>query len=191
MRIIALDPGKQNFAYADIRDGRCVKTGHVRTITDLNHQRVTDQLACFRNDVEAAIEQAGCNDWLAFERMQHRPQLGGGAVVEYINLMIGIAIDIAYDRNISIYPITSRTWKDHFIRQLHIDRKRFTMATQKLTMKLPPGSKHKTRRELVQGVLDGQTRAQPLSPHEADAVGIGCYVWQQLAGVSIVGQVLA
>lgn len=189
MRIIAFDPGKQNFAYAVIVNGRCIRHGHVRTVTDLNVLRVRDEIGRFYHDVSALLSGYS-NDWLAFERMQHRPNQGGGAVVEYINLMIGCCMTIAYQHNMKLYPVSPATWKNHLIRQLGIDRKRFTMATQKLTMKLPAGSKHKTRRELVQGVLAGQTRAVNLTPHEGDAVGIGCYVWQQLTGMSIVQNVL-
>ena len=190
MRIVALDPGKQNFAYAVISEGRCTDFGHVRTITDLHHERVPDQLTRFRHDINETFGKASPRDWMAFERMQHRPCMGAGAVVEYINLMIGICLAEADERNFRIYPVAPVTWKRHFIRQLNVDPKRFSMATQKLTIKLPTGSPQKTKRELVQGVLEGQTRASKLSPHEGDAIGIGCYVWQQLTGMDVVGQAL-
>jgi hypothetical protein len=42
----------------------------------------------------------------------------------------------------------------------------------------------------VAGLLDQQSRASGLTPHEGDAVGIGAYVWQQLTGISILEHVL-
>lgn len=191
MRIIAFDPGKQHFAYAVLERQRCVRYGHIRTITDLNVKELPDQLLRFHHDVYNVLDRPGPNAWLAFERMQHRPGLGGGAVTEYINVMIGIVLAQAYRAGLKIYPVAPVTWKTHFIRQLGIEKQRFTMVGQKLTMKLPAGSKNKTRREFVPGVLDLQRRAKELTPHEADAVGIGSYVWEQVTGIPIISEVLA
>lgn len=190
MRIFAFDPGKNNFAYAVIEKQRCVRHGHLRTITEMNHANVTGQLKGFRHDFMKVLGKGSPHDWIAFERMQHRPNLGGGAVVEYINLMIGVCMALGHEAGARIYPVTPVVWKNHFIKRLGVDRKRFTMVGQKLVMKQPPGSKPKTRREFVPGVLDGQPRTHEMSPHEGDAVGIGCYVWEQLTGINIVGHVL-
>lgn len=190
MRVIAFDPGKNHFAYAVIAEQRCLQHGHVRTITSLSVRELGDQLLQFRHDVANVLERSGPNGWLAFERMQHRPHMGGGAVVEYINLMIGVALAAAHQAGLHVYPVAPVTWKSHFIRQLNLDRKRFTMVGQKLTMKLPPGSKAETQRQFVAGVLDSQQQASGLTPHEGDAVGIGCYVWEQLTGIPIVKHVL-
>lgn len=190
MRIVAIDPGKNDFAYAVIRDGRCWSHGHVRTITSLYVEELPDQLRRFSHDITEVLRKASAHDWLAFERMQHRPRQGGGAVSEYINLMIGIVMNMAQVRGMKLYPVPAVTWKTHFIRQLGIDRKRFTMVGQKLTMKLPAGSKAKTRREYCAGVLDGQPHTNGMTPHEGDAVGIGSYCWEQLTGVPIISQVL-
>lgn len=190
MRVIALDPGKNNFAYALIADGTCETFGQLSTITDLHYRVVSDQLGRFKRDAERLFNRAGPNDWLGFERMQHRPRMGGGGVVEYINLMIGVCLALARDRCMHVYPVSPVTWKNHFIRQLGLDRERFTMATQKLSVKTPPGSKHKTMTQLVEGVLHGRARAANITPHEADAVGIGSYCWERLTGISMIERVL-
>ena len=188
MNLVALDPGKNNFAYAVICAGKCKQHGHVRTVTDLNYRNVRDELIRFSHDIDQVLTRHA--SWLAFERMQHRPHMGGGAVVEYINLMLGVCIEKALRRDAQLYPVSSVTWKSHYVRAFNLDKQRFTMATQKLSVKQPPGSKTKTKTELVTGVLAPQPRAAELSPHEADAVGIGCYVWRQLTGIEIVDQVL-
>lgn len=190
MRVIAFDPGKNHFAYAVIAEQRCVRHGHVRTITNLNVKELADQLLQFRHDVDNVLARPGPDAWLGFERMQHRPRMGAGAVVEYMNLMIGVLVATAHRAGMHIYPVAPVTWKSHFIRQLGVERARFTMVGQKLTMKLPAGSKAKTRREFCAGVLDGQARVGNMTPHEGDAVGIGCYVWEQLTGIPIVKHVL-
>lgn len=190
MRVIALDPGKNHFAYAVITKRRCTHHGHLRTITDLNVTELPDQLLRFAHDADDLLNKAKPDDWLCFERMQHRPNQGGGAVVEYINVMIGIVLGRAHARGMRVYPVPPMTWKSHFIRQLGLDRKRFTMVGQKIAMKLPAGSKAKTRREFCAGVLDCQGRTKGMTPHEGDAVGIGAYCWEQLTGIPIVSTVM-
>ena len=188
MWIVALDPGKNNFAYAVLVDGKCRRHGHIRTVTDLHYNSVHDELQRFSHDLDKVLTRH--MQWLAFERMQHRPRMGGGAVVEYINLMLGICMSKAIGREARLYPVAPVTWKSHFIKQFQLDKKRFSMATQKMSVKQPPGSKTKTKTELVDGLLAGQPAAAELSPHEGDAIGIGCYVWRQLTGIDIVKTVL-
>lgn len=188
MHVIALDPGKHHFAYAVLTDGKCLQHGHVRTVTDLHYNSVGDELVRFGHDVDRVVTRH--TQWLAFERMQHRPNMGGGAVVEYINLMLGICIEKALRRDAQLYPVASVTWKSAIRKQVGVEKQRFCMATQKMSIPRPPGSKPKTRTELVEGVLARQAGAAELSPHEGDAIGIGCYVWRQLTGIDIVSQVL-
>lgn len=190
MRVVGLDPGKKHFAYAVLQEGRCIDRGAIRPIDTLQVRAINDQLIRFSHDVNRVLDNLSCHDWLAFERMQHRPNLGGGAVVEYINLMLGIVIGAARERHIQLYPVMSTTWKSCFVKRFGIERQRFTMVGQKLTMRLPAGSKHKTRREFCAGLLDGQARSRNLTPHEGDAVGIACYCHEQLTGLSVVEHAL-
>jgi hypothetical protein len=188
MWLVALDPGKNNFAYAVLVDGKCRKHGHIRTVTDLHYNAVGDELIRFGHDVDRVLTRH--TQWLCFERMQHRPRMGGGAVVEYINLMLGVCVAKALWRDARLYPVAPVTWKTALRKRSGMDKERFCMTTQKLSVRQPPGSKHKTKTELVEGMLAGQPGAADLSPHEGDAVGIGCYVWRQLTGIDIVSTVL-
>jgi hypothetical protein len=188
MHLVALDPGKHNFAYAVLTDGKCKQHGHIRTVTDLHYNNVHDELVRFSHDITCVISRH--TQWLAFERMQHRPHMGGGAVVEYINLMLGVCIEKALQRGAKLYPVAPVTWKSAIRKQAGIDKERFCMSLRKIPIRQPAGSKPKTRTELVEGVLAGQPGAAKLSPHEGDAVGVGCYVWKQLTGIDIVSQVL-
>lgn len=189
MHLVALDPGKNNFAYAVLVDGKCRSHGHVRTVTNLHYLDVLDELKRFSADIDKVIGRH--TQWLCFERMQHRPNMGGGAVVEYINLMLGLCVSKALQRNAQVYPVASVTWKSQIRRQFDRDKQRFCMITQKMSIKQPAGSKPKSKTELVEGVVSNQPGAAALSPHEGDAVGIGCYVWRQLTGIDIVETVLS
>ena len=188
MHLVAFDPGKNNFAFAVLIEGKCRAHGHIRTVTDLHYNNVRDELVRFGHDVDKVLTRH--TQWLAFERMQHRPRMGGGGVVEYINLMIGICMEKALRRHARLYPVASGTWKSAMRKRFGVDKDRFCMATQKIAIRQPPGSKPKTRTQLVEGVLAGQPGAAELSPHEGDAIGIGCYVWRQLTGIDIVSTVL-
>lgn len=190
MKVLAFDPGKKHFAYAVIDRERCIRYGHIRTVTDLNVESLHAQTVLFFQDLAGVLRNAGSGDWLTFERMQHRPNFGGGAVVEYMNVMIGMLLGQAYAAGLRIYPVAPVTWKSHTIRSHGLDRRTFTMIGQKLAIKQPPGSPTKTKRQFCPGLLDGQPGAEKLTPHEADAVGIGCYCWEQLTGISIVKRVL-
>lgn len=188
MYVVAFDPGKQNFAYAVLTDGKCRQHGHIRTVTDLHYDSVHDELIRFGHDIDRVMTRH--TQWLAFERMQHRPNMGGGAVVEYINLMLGICIEKALRRDAKLYPVAPVTWKTAIRKQTGVAKDRFSMVTQKMSIRQPPGSKPKTKTELVEGVLAPQPEAAGLSPHEGDAIGIGCYVWQKLTGIDIVSSCL-
>jgi len=198
MKVLGFDPGKHNFAYAVVRNERCVDYGTVRTVDDLGALSCPDQIARFRRDVDKIFrnhrfkgtDPFGDGDVVAFERMQHRPNLGGGAVVEYINLMLGMIVSIAHDKRLRLMPFSAATWKSHYAKMFNYQRGRFTMSTQKLSIRLPAGSKQKTKTELVTGVLDGQDRAPALNPHEADAVGIACYAWYRATGGEIIRTVM-
>ncbi len=173
MDVIGLDPGKVNFSFARIIDGRLTTYGNLPTITEMNEQLVeqTDDFVCsFESMIPREV------DLVTVERMQHRPGMGGGAVVEYINLMIGMVMLRCRDRGIRVLPVSPARWKSHWRKAYGLPSGRFSMTTIKMPVKQPPGSKFKKRLELVQGVL-GTTK---LTPHQADAIGIAAYgYWQE------------
>jgi hypothetical protein len=190
MRVVAFDPGKRNFAYASVFAETCSTHGHIETIVEMKQNAFSDQVIRFCSSVNTALAGTRPGDWFCFERMQHRPGSGSGAVIEYINLMLGLCVGIAQRQRLRIYPVSAVTWKNHFIKQRGLDRARFSMTDQKLSIRQPAGSPTKTKTELVSGLLHGQPESERLSPHEGDAIGIACYVWEQLTGKPIVDHVL-
>jgi hypothetical protein len=174
MRIIGLDPGKKNFAYAVLDPTGLVTTGILPTVTTIDAAlgpQVARFLAAYRGAAEGA-------DIVAFERMQHRPGLGGGGVVEYINLMIGLVCGEAQGAGAALYPVAAQTWKTHWRKLYGLPRGRFAMADTKLSIRQPKGAARKTKTEKVAGVLG----AAGVSIHEADAIGIAAYCWERQIG---------
>lgn len=199
MKILAFDPGKENFAWAVLNSkGRCRDHGFVRTATDLSIDHIVDEVERFSIDIEKLIA-THTPDFICIERMQHRPKFGGGGVVEYINIMIGLVLAAARKYHIRPMIFVSGTWKAHMAKLTGAKKGQFTMTTQKLTVKAPRGMKRKflgkmipvkKTKKLFAGALDGQPGHAELSPHEGDAIGIGCYGWYKVTGVNIVGAVL-
>lgn len=197
MKLLAFDPGKRNFAYAVLHDGRCIEHGTVRTVTGLADGRY-DAIAQFRRDVDKifarhrfAERTARCaGDVVAFERMQHRPNVGGGAVVEYVNLMLGMVVSRVHDARLRLYPVLASMWKRHYGRMFGYAPGRLAMLTHDVRARAPAGSGTKTKTETIRGIFDGQPRASRLNEHEADAVGIACYAWFRTVGIEVIGRVL-
>jgi len=205
MKILGFDPGRENFAWAFLKDERCHDHGFVQTIGSLSFDDLHDELGRFWRDVERLIVNKK-PDLVALERMQHRPKFGGGAVVEYINLMIGAALVLARRNGVRVMLVPANTWKRHIIKVQGRDPKApFSMATQRMTIKAPKGAMRKRKGQMVpkktetievHGVLAGQRghddtgNGQQITPHEADAAGLGCYCWYKMTRVDIVPRVL-
>ncbi len=185
MEILAFDPGKKNFAFATLIDGRLTGYGHVPTITTLRPEDYHQGVDRFITAVIPLLDRRPTI--LTFERMQSRPGFGAGAVVEYINLMIGMILAEAHRRAIKVFPVAPVTWKSHWIKVYGVEKKRFTMVTQKLSIKQPKGSKTKTKAELVRGLLD----RQDITPHEGDAIGLAAYCWYRETGVDVLPSLMA
>lgn len=202
MKILAFDPGKNNFAWAVINSkGKCRAHGFVRSITTMEPGKFPDELTRFWTDCTKLIE-AHNPTMVIIERMQHRPKLGGGAVVEYINIMIGLIFGMARGKvqRDGIVPVTPPTWKNHFRKVWGIpDDQPFAMVKQKISVKAKKGATRKIKGKVVAkktetievpGLLDDQLDGRDLTPHEADAIGIACYGWYTMTRMDIVHQVV-
>lgn len=189
MRVLAFDPGKDNFAYALLDDERCVRHGFVPTVTSLAHFSHIDEAQHMLRKFDELIEPLATTDTVWFERMMYRPGQGAGNVNELINVMIGMLVTRALAHKCRTFPVTPATWKNHYRRQRNVEGE-FSMVTRRMAVKQPKGSPTKTKMTDVVGVLDGQPGAAKLTPHEGDAIGIASYGWMSMTGVEVIGQVL-
>jgi Holliday junction resolvasome RuvABC endonuclease subunit len=197
MKILAFDPGKNDFAFAAINQkAKVCDHGFIRSVTSLSATDIHDEITRFLTDIDRLLDRHQ-PELVVIERMQHRPHLGGGAVVEYINLMIGMALTRIFSRGHGILMVSASTWKSHMKRTHGVKGKDlFTMVGQKMTIKLKPGpdnpEKHKTKGVWIDGILDRQIKAQGLKlvTHEGDAVGLACYGWWTITKIDIVDRVL-
>lgn len=204
MKILSFDPGKNDFAFSVIKKGKCQRHGFLRTITTMEFKALPDELSRFTTDLGYLITKYK-PDFIAMERMQHRPKFGAGAVTEYINVMIGIVLEMGRRERIHLMMLPATTWKTHIGKVFKVPKGEFTMATQKLIFKAPKGMtrvvkgkkvKQKTISREIKGVLAGQLGhddtggGKQITPHEADAIGIGCYCWYKITGMEITHKVL-
>jgi len=179
MKILGLDPGKHNFAYALVDRTGVVATGHLPTVTRFDPNDFETEINTFIDTLEPLILQANL---VAAERMQSRPGFGAGQVVELMNLMLGLTWATCHTHRIAMYPVMATTWKRHWRTAYGIDKNRFTMVSAKLSIKQPPGSPTKTRTEWVEGVLG----ERDLTPHQGDAIGIAAYALYRQTKVNLI-----
>ena len=112
MRIIALDPGSKNFAFAVMEDKKVLECGYLKTIRSLKWADFEDEATGFRNrwfDVLNKYEP----DVVLAERFMARPGGNGGAVGEYINIMLGILSTVNSSKGIPTHLVTSAQWKNY------------------------------------------------------------------------------
>lgn len=119
MKILGIDPGKNNFACSLVdHRGRVLKVGYIETMTHLTADSVIAEAKKFRVSIKTFIDQCQLDpaeDYIVAERMGQRRGQGGGGVVECINIMLGQMIEIA--QPIETYLVMPATWKNHYLRK--------------------------------------------------------------------------
>lgn len=158
MNILALDPGKEDFAYAFIVRGRFKEGGMLSNpINNITDAVISKQIILFRRDVDALLNK--CLEYdvkiIVAERFQVRGRMNG-ASSEYINFMLGY-IAALVPKGILFKVILPATWKNA-LQALH---------------KVPK----KTDTSKIFGFV-GVTKTMgtlPITDHIFDALGIGYY----------------
>jgi hypothetical protein len=112
MKILALDPGKINFAFAVMDDRKVIEAGYIPCIKDLKRAAFEKESKGFRNRYFALLEKHK-PDKVVAERFMARPGGNGGAVGEYINIMLGILCTVNSSRGIPTELVTSASWKNY------------------------------------------------------------------------------
>lgn len=119
VRILSIDPGKVNIAYAviDARHHRgkvqiklhqcgMLKKG----ITELKTTDVRKPVAAFHREIRSILETYGNFDLFIAERFQSRGLLG--ATSEYVNIGLGIVLVLTARKRMTSRLITAATWKN-------------------------------------------------------------------------------
>jgi hypothetical protein len=112
MKILALDPGKINFAFAVMEDMKVLEVGYIPCIKDLKRAAFEKESHGFRNRYFDLLEKHQ-PDMVVAERFMARPGGTGGAVGEYINIMLGILCTVNSSRGITTELVTSASWKNY------------------------------------------------------------------------------
>ncbi len=145
MRIIALDPGKINFAAAVMEDRKVVETRYLRPMKSLLWDDFADEVKLFRDEYFEYVTEINPDCVLA-ERYMARPGIQAGAVGEFVNIMLGIVGVVNASKGIPTHLVTSAQWKNALTARYG------DMGSKGMKRWLPH-----------------------LSIHEADAVGIAVY----------------
>ena len=149
MRIVALDPGKKNFAAATMEGRKVVETRYLPTIKSLLWDDFTDEVKSFRDSYFKFLTEVNPDCVLA-ERFMARPGVQSGATGEYINVMLGIIAVVNASKGVPTHLVTSAQWKNYISARY--------------------GEMPKTK---------GMRSHFPhLSIHEADALGIAVYAME-------------
>lgn len=149
MRIIALDPGKINFAAAVMEDRKVLETRYLSPLSSLLWEKFDKAMRAFRDEYFEFICEYEPDCVLA-ERFMARPGVQQGAVGEHINIMLGVISVVNASKGIPTHLVTSAQWKNALFRRYGN----------------PPRNK-------------GTRHFFPhLSVHEADALGIALYAME-------------
>lgn len=166
MRVLAFDPGKNNFAYAVGQDGSLESFGFVTALLDDLTADVTGQVLRLAEEFQGLVKTHQ-PDVIVAERFMIRPGAQGqGANSEFINISLGVLISVAAPLEVQIIP--AATWKNHWSH-------RYPPAEGKFEM---------------QACLERGTRAYPggrrkrLTTHEADAIGIMAWTFETRGGMT-------
>jgi hypothetical protein len=116
MRIIALDPGKINFAFAVMEDRKVRECGYLKTLRSLKWDDFEKESTGFRGRYFDLITKYEPDCVLA-ERFMARPGGNGGAVGEYINIMLGILSTVNASKGIPTHLVTAAQWKNYLNRR--------------------------------------------------------------------------
>ena len=112
MKIIALDPGKNNFAAAVMNDTKVLETCYIKPIKSLKWDDFNAESKEFRKNYFEFLIRID-PDCVVAERFMARPGVQQGAVGEYINIMLGIISTINASKGIPTHLVTSSQWKNY------------------------------------------------------------------------------
>ena len=152
MRIIALDPGKVNFAAAVMEDRKVLETRYLRPVKSLLWDDFADEVKSFRDGYFKFLTEIEPDCVLA-ERYMARPGVQHGAVGEYVNIMLGIIGVVNASKGVPTHLVTSAQWKNAL-----------------------------TARYGDMGTKGTRTFFPHLSVHESDALGIAVYAMEAELG---------
>jgi len=148
MKVLAFDPGKSNWAWALVENGRVRDHGFLQNLIK-SFADLDAKVKLFQSEVRELVAKAELSegDYCALERFMHRPGQGKGAVGEFVNVQIGLLVSCVP----SCYMIPAAVWKNHM-------------------------TKHYGSND-TRALLDPRGKRE-LTPYEADAIGIALYCFE-------------
>ena len=114
MRVVALDPGKSNFAAAVVENRRVVETRYLEPLKSLKWDDFNESLRAFRDSYFKYISEVE-PDCVVAERFMARPGGGmrKGAVGEFVNLQLGMISMVNASKGIPTHLVTPAQWKNY------------------------------------------------------------------------------
>lgn len=150
-RVLAMDPGKRDFACCYVVGGKIERLKMFNhTVHDLREQKYISLCASFAYEFDKFVKALGKVDVLVVERFTARPGKSGGAVSESINIMIGFMTAWCLLNGVEIVLVQASTWKNRMRRLRGLD----------------------TQAERYGRYVTKTGKLWPIADHEFDAVGI-------------------
>lgn len=166
--VLALDPGKEFYAWAVVRgDGTVIDTGMIKNLVDdFSYLHFGRQVAAYTREIQALLS-AHTYFAVVAERFQIRGMSTAGETCEFVNLMLGIltahARMLPYRVNIDLQPATM--WKSWLGRLAYGDAGAVENSPD--VFGYPQVTKQTSKRK-VRGIF-------PIKEHQFDAMCLG--VW--------------
>jgi len=113
MKILALDPGKSNMAWAILEDGKPIDVGMINHVVDeLTPNKFNGKHKKFRREIIKLLDRLDKDDVIIAERFQMR-MFNSGTQVECVSMMLGI---IAAHAKNPFYLVIAGTWKNYMLK---------------------------------------------------------------------------
>jgi hypothetical protein len=164
VRVLAMDPGKEFFAWSVLSlDGHVINTGMIKNLlNDMTYMVMMYQITRFVKEIEWLLSKYAPT-YLAVERLTPRPGMGSGATAEYVNVMIGLVYDTARRMKVGRqHAVMPSTWKQWLSRIAFGATAAFDASPQAF------GFNHVVKNEL-------KSNPFAIKEHQFDSIGLGLW----------------
>ena len=186
--VLGFDPGKNNFAYSHLVDGKCVEYGFLPELGSLNQEDWTNNYKTFLLNFRSFLGRFPTVQTIAIERYLPRPGMDVGSVSEPINLMIGMITAVSH---VPVEVFLPSTWKLYMGRVHNIGKSKMkVMLHEDMRGYFLARNPNLRSAAFIGQEVKKVLKKHQISTHECDAIGIAVFHVERNYGKSILEGVL-